>query len=63
MNIDTITIHRSNLLSALQLAIHSQREWEGKTLEYTRDSGLVAGWVELKKAIEAGQNIDFFDLE
>ena len=40
-----------NLLLALNVAIQKQRE-EEKEINYTRDSGLVAGWVELVNHLE-----------
>lgn len=42
---------KSNLLLALNVAIQKQRE-EEKKINYTRDSGLVAGWVELMEYLE-----------
>ena len=46
---------RSNLLIALQVAIEKQRA-EEKKIGYTRDSGLVAGWVDLKEHLEDQSN-------
>jgi hypothetical protein len=46
---------KSNLLLALDIAITDQRKNE-KKIGYTRDSGLVAGWVELIEYLE--ENLD-----
>ena len=44
-------IFTSNLVSALNIAISTQRKIEKEELKYTRDSALVAGWVKLKEEL------------
>jgi hypothetical protein len=50
-------MHASNLVSALRTAIATQRELE-KAEGYTRDSILVAGWVETLLAINNGAEVN-----
>lgn len=53
-----MTVHKENIVSALNIAINTQREIE-KKLNYTMDSALVAGWVETKQALERGEELEF----
>lgn len=52
-------IHKENLISALQIAIDKQREVE-KKMNYTNDSALVAGWVEIVNSLNSNQEINFY---
>lgn len=51
-----INMQAQNLLSALYIAISEQRKGEAKQ-GFTRDSGLVAGWVEVSEAIKRGESV------
>lgn len=50
------TILKSNLCAALYEAIQSQKERE-KGLGYDRPSALVAGWEEILKALQMGEEV------
>lgn len=52
------TILTENLAVALKTAIDGRRIYEKEQLQYTRDSALVAGWVEVLKAIYDGEEIE-----
>ena len=52
-------VHRENLMMALNLAIIDQRKAE-KAHGFTGDSAFVAGITELLKAVQRGENIEFF---
>jgi hypothetical protein len=52
-----VEVHRSNLISALSVAIEVQSKIERETLKYDRDSALVAGWHEVREALQHGGNI------
>ena len=54
-----MTVHKENLVSALSVAIEKQREVEKKA-GYTRDSALVAGWVDTKQALERDEELEFY---
>lgn len=55
--VEATNMHASNLVSALRTAIATQRELE-KAEGYTRDSILVAGWVETLLAINNGAEVN-----
>ena len=50
-------IHNSNLISALNSAIDSQRKYEKEKLNYNRDSALVGGWVDLRDNLLKSQKM------
>jgi hypothetical protein len=50
----TVQFYRSNLMSALSVAMAAQRE-EEKKRGYTRDSAIVAGWEELYDKLKSGE--------
>ena len=54
-----MTVHKENMISALNVAINTQREVEKKQ-NYTGDSCLVAGWVITKEALERGEELEFY---
>ncbi len=51
-----INMQAQKLLSALYIAIAEQRKGEAKQ-GYTRDSALVAGWVDVSEAIKRGESV------
>jgi hypothetical protein len=46
---------REHLIAALALAIREQRAYERVELRYTRDSGVVAAWEDIKARLERGE--------
>lgn len=55
---EDVTMHKSNLATALSLAIKAQEKYEREELNYGQDSALVAGWREILEAIKDGNHID-----
>lgn len=51
-----VTMYRSNLASALHVAIEERRKVE-KQYGYTGDSGFVAGLVQILDAINRGEQV------
>jgi hypothetical protein len=51
-----IQMQSQNLITALHLAIADQRKIEAAK-NYTIDSGLVSGWVEVLEALKRGDSI------
>lgn len=54
-------IHRSNLIEALTLAIHNQRHKEVVVGRFAVDSAVLAGWVDLRDAIDNGESLTVYD--
>lgn len=55
---EDVTMHKSNLATALNVAIKAQEKYEREELNYGMDSALVAGWKEVLEAIKNGNHID-----
>lgn len=53
-------IRKENLKSALKVAISECREQERKS-GMTGDSGLVAGWVDVLRALERNEKVEIVD--
>jgi hypothetical protein len=51
-------ILRSNLISALRVAISSQDQYERELLHYTSNSSAVIGWKWALKALENGEDLE-----
>ena len=55
---EKLKIHKTNLATALSVAINAQRDYEQEHLNYDIDSALIAGWVEVLEAIKNGEEIE-----
>jgi hypothetical protein len=53
---EEMKILRDNLLSALKIAVFYTKK-EEKELNYTQNSCLVDGWIQVKEALEKGEDV------
>ena len=52
-----MVIKRENLIAVLECAIDAEQEAE-KEMGYSGDSALLAGWKEVRRALQDGEHVE-----